>query len=169
MSSQGHCKEERLHVKVRSIDLDAPTLVDHIGRKLLDHLIACRVCTAIFADQRDSIGEAGCVDGRRIVSESQVRWQERRSTLALRHVTDETLDDYLFDRLIGDEREPLEYHAQVCLECSKKIRERETLISCMKMVFRERLHCKILIKPSGGRGRTLSGPRPQRVLYEHVG
>jgi hypothetical protein len=42
-----------------------------------------------------------CVDGRRIVSECQVRGREGRSAVALRHVREETLDDYLFDRLGG--------------------------------------------------------------------
>jgi hypothetical protein len=140
MSSERYSNEGQEYVKVRSIDLDAPQLKDQIDRELLDHLIACRTCSAIFAAQKNSIGEAGCVVGRRIVSQSEVRWQEHRSALALRHATEETLDEYLFDRLTADEIEPLEYHARFCSQCAIRILELETLISCMKVVFRERLN-----------------------------
>jgi hypothetical protein len=165
MSSQRYPNKEQEYLKLRSIDLDAPQLKDQIDRELLDHLLACRTCSAIFAAQRNSIGEAGCVVGRRIVSQSEVRWQEHRFTLALRHVTDETLDEYLFDRLTTDEIEPLEYHARFCTQCANRILERETLISCMKVIFRERLNA-VKSAPSA---QALVGVRcPARAISAYV-
>src|SRR5215475_178395 len=110
MSLERQSDRNDLHVKVRSTNLDAPTLVDQISAELLDHLLACRTCSGIVAAQEHSLGEAGCVEGQRIVSESRVKWQERRANLALKHLTDETLDDYIFDRLAFDERQPIEHH-----------------------------------------------------------
>jgi hypothetical protein len=161
MSSQRYSNEEHEHIKVRSIDLDAPPLIDQIDRELLDHLIACRTCSTVFAAQNNSIEEAGCVVGQCIVSQSQVRWQERRLTLALRHVSDETLDEYLFDRLTPEEMEPLEYHSQLCSLCAKKILERETLIGCLKVIFREKLNT---VRSSSTPQAVVDVRFPERVL-----
>ncbi len=125
-------------MQVRSTNLDAPTLVDHIGAELLDHLIVCKICSLVFAAQEDSIGEAGCVQGRRIVSQSQVKLQERRATLALGHLTEQTLDDYLFNRLTSDERKALEHHIDRCSPCAQEIRQRETLVTLIRTVLSER-------------------------------
>ena len=138
MSFEAQPNQNDLHVKVRSTDLDAPTLVDRISAELLDHLIACRTCSGIFAAQQQSLEEAGCIEGRRIVSESKVRWQERRASLALSHLTDETLDDYIFDRLALDERQPIEHHLRRCPQCAKTIQQRETMATCIKAAFHER-------------------------------
>ena len=125
-------------VKVRSANLDLPTLVDRIGSEMLDHLIDCQTCRATFTAQDRSLGDAGCLEGRRIVSQSRVKWQERRSALARCHITEEILDDYIFDRLTCEEREPLEHHARSCVSCARLISQREALVRCIKAVFRER-------------------------------
>jgi hypothetical protein len=138
MCGERHSNRKDLHVKVRSADLDAPTLVDQISAELLDHLIACRTCSVIFAAQEHSLGEAGCVVVRRISSQAKLRWQERRSILALRHLTEQTLDDYLFDRLSSDERQPLAHHISNCSQCAKTIEERETLATWIRAAFHER-------------------------------
>jgi len=138
MSSEGQPNRKDLHVKVRSADLDAPTLVDQMSAELLDHLTACRTCSGIFAAQEHSLGEAGCLEGQRIVSESKVRWQEHRANLALKHLTDETLDDYLFDRLACDERRPVEHHLRGCPQCAKTIQQRETMAGWIRAAFHER-------------------------------
>jgi hypothetical protein len=140
MSNERDSNPKDLHVKVRSADLDAPTLVDQISAELLDHLMGCRTCSAIFAAQKHSLEEAGCLEGQRIVSESKVRWQQRRANLALRHLTEQTLDDYLFDRLACGEREPVEHHLSCCPQCAKTIQERETLARWLKSAFYEREH-----------------------------
>jgi hypothetical protein len=167
MSSQRYSNKEHEYVKVRSIDLDAPQLKDQIDRELLDHLIACRTCTTIFAAQKNSIGGAGCVVGRRIVSQSEVRRQEHRFTLAVGHVTEETLDEYLFDRLTADEIELLDYHARFCSQCANRILERQRLISCMKAVFRERLNAVKSPSPQTG-GCTISRRRHQCVCNKYA-
>jgi hypothetical protein len=95
MCRERHSNRKDLHVKVRPADLDAPTLVDRISAELLDHLIVCRTCSVIFAAQQHSLGEVGCVEGRGISSQAKLRWQERRSALAIRHLTEQTVDDYL--------------------------------------------------------------------------
>jgi hypothetical protein len=141
MCTERHSNRKDLHVKVRSTDLDAPTLVDQMSAELLDHLIACRNCSVIFAAQEHSLEEAGCVEGQRIVSESKVRWQQRRANLALRHLTEQTLDDYLFDRLACDERQPLEHHLSCCSQCAKAAEEGETLATWIRAAFHERKHC----------------------------
>jgi hypothetical protein len=147
MSSQPYSNKQHLYVKHRSINLERSQLLDQIGGELLDHLISCRTCSAIFADQKNSIGEAGCVLGQRIVSESQ----KHRSRVAPRHVTEETLDDYLFERLTGDQREAVERHAQLCSQCGRKIVELQTLITCMKLAFRDTAApCEIVIESSTG-------------------
>lgn len=138
MSFEQQSNRNDLHVKVRSTDLDAPTLVDRISAELLDHLIACRTCSAAFAAQEHSVEEVGCVEGRRIVSESKVRWQERRANLALRHLTDETLDDYIFDRLAFDERQPIEHHLKGCPQCAKTIQQQRTMATWIRAAFHER-------------------------------
>jgi hypothetical protein len=138
MSAERQSNRKDLHVKVRSADLDAPTLVDRMSAELLDHLIACRRCSGIFAAQGQPLGEAGCVEGQRIVSESKVRWQERRANLALKHLTDEALDDYIFDRLASDERLPVDHHLGGCPQCAKAIQQRETLATWIRAAFHER-------------------------------
>jgi hypothetical protein len=133
------------HVKIRSADLDAPTLVDQISADLLDHLIACRRCLVVFAAQEHSVGEAGCVEGRRISSQTKLRLQERRSSLALQHLTEQTVDDYLFDRLSCDEQQPLAHHLSCCLQCAETIEERKTLATWIRTAFDEesaQLRCK---------------------------
>jgi hypothetical protein len=140
MCVERYSNRKDLHVKVRSADLDAPTLLDQISAELLDHLIACGTCSVIFAAQEHSLGEAGCVEGRRISSQSKLRWQERRSTLALRHLTEQTVDDYLFDRLSYDERQPLAHHISCCSQCAKTLQERETLATWIRAAFHEREH-----------------------------
>jgi hypothetical protein len=75
MCRERHSNRKDLHVKVRPADLDAPTLVDRISAELLDHLIVCRTCSVIFAAQEHSLGEVGCVEGRRISSQVKLRWQ----------------------------------------------------------------------------------------------
>jgi hypothetical protein len=138
MSAKSDNNENHRHVTVRSIDLDAPMLVDQIGAELLDHLIVCRTCLLIFMAQEHSIGEAGCVEGMRIVSQSNVRWQERRSNLAHRHFTEQTLDDYLFDRFTLDERRAIEHHISCCSRCAQEFRQRETLATVIKAALSER-------------------------------
>jgi hypothetical protein len=138
MSSEQPPNRKDLYVKVRSTDLDAPTLVDRINAELLDHLISCRKCSGIFAAQEQSLGETGCVEGQRIVSESKIRWQERRANLALRHLTDETLDDYIFDRLLFDERQPIEHHLRRCPQCARTIEQRRTMATWIRAAFHER-------------------------------
>jgi hypothetical protein len=140
MCAERRSKGKDLRVKVRSADLDAPTLLDQISAELLDHLIACRTCSVIFAAQEHSLGDAGCVEGKRISSRSRLKWQERRSTLALRHLTEQTVDDYLFDRLSCDERQPLAHHISCCSQCAKTIEERETLATWIRAAFYEREH-----------------------------
>jgi hypothetical protein len=138
MSRERSPKPKGIHLKIRSADLDAPTLVDQISAELLDHLITCRTCLAVFAGQEHSVGEAGCVEGRRISSQSKLRWQERRSILALQHLTEQTVDDYLFDRLSCDERQPLAHHISCCLQCAETIAERKTLATWIRRAFDER-------------------------------
>ena len=138
MSTEPQSSRKDLHVKVRSADLDAPTLVDQVNAELLDHLIACRTCSGIFAAQERSLGEAGCIEGQRIISESKVRWQKHRASLAHEHLTDDTLDDYIFDRLVCDEREPIEYHLTRCPQCAQTIQQRETMATWIRAAFQER-------------------------------
>ena len=127
---------------VKSADLDAPALVDQISAGLLDHLIVCRTCSVIFATQTHSLGEAECVEGKRIVSESTVRWKDRGANLALQHLTEQTLDDYIFDRLVDcDERQPLKHHLSYCSQCAKAVEQRETLATWIRAAFHERKHC----------------------------
>jgi len=127
-------------VTVKSADLDVPALVDQISAGLLDHLIVCRTCSAIFAAQKHSLGEAECVEGKRIASESTVRRQDRGANLAPRHLTEQTLDDYIFDRLACDERQPLEHHLSCCSQCAKTAQEQETLATWIRAAFYERKH-----------------------------
>lgn len=117
-------------------------LVDQIGAELLAHLIACGTCSRIFVAQQHSIGDLGCVEGRRIISQSKVKWQERRSNLALRHLADQTLEDYLFDRLTFDEREALEHHTGCCSQCAQELRRRETLVALIRAGLSERRTAK---------------------------
>ena len=138
MSSKNNPNENDLHAKVRSVNLDAPTLVDQIGAELLNHLILCRRCLLIFVAQQDSIGDAGCVVGKRIVSQSELRWQERRSSLALRHLTEQTMDDFLFDRFISDERQAIEHHHRICSQCLQEIQKRATLSALIKAALSRR-------------------------------
>ena len=138
MSAQNNPKENDLRAKVRSVDLDAPMLVDQIGAELLDHLIGCRRCWLIFVAQEDSIGEAGCVEGIRIVTQSEHRWQEWRLTLALEHLTEQTLDDYLFDRFTGDELLAVEHHISCCSGCAQEIHKRAALIALIKATLSRR-------------------------------
>ncbi len=62
--------------------LDVPTLVDRVDKTFLDHLCACRRCSTVFVAQKDSIGNAGCIEGMRIISQSQVASERRKTTLA---------------------------------------------------------------------------------------
>ena len=62
----------------------------------------------------------------------EVRWQEHRANLALRHLTDETLDGYIFDRLTCDERHPIKHHLKGCPQCAKTIQQRETMATWIK-------------------------------------
>jgi len=138
MSAEPHSDEKNLDVKVRSTDLDAAMLVDQIDAELLDHLIVCRACFLTFVAQERSLGEAGCIEWIRIVSQSKVRWQERRLNLALRHLTEQTLDDYLFGRLTGDELQSLDHHIDCCSQCAEYIHQRETLITLIRAALTER-------------------------------
>jgi len=115
-------------------------LVDQITAELLDHLIVCRTCSIIFATQKRSLGEAECVEGKRIALESTFRWQDRGANLSLQHLTEQTLDDYIFDRLACDERQPLEHHLSCCSQCAKAAEERETLATWIRAAFYERKH-----------------------------
>ena len=132
--------QEDPHVRVRPADLDVPVLLDQMSAELLDHLIVCRPCSVVFVTQRHSLGEAECVEGKRIASESTLRWKDRGANLALRHVTEQTLDDYIFDRLACDERQPLEHHLSCCSQCAKTAEERETLATWIRAAFYERKH-----------------------------
>jgi hypothetical protein len=128
---------EPLNVKVRSANLDLPTLVDRIGEELLDHLCACHRCSAVFAAQEHSLANAGCIVGMRMVSESRVKWAQRKAALALGHVTAETLDDYLFNRLTVEEKAAVNDHVSFCIHCANEFSGRETLITCIKAAFCE--------------------------------
>ena len=138
MSFEPRSNRNDLRVKVRSTDLDAPTLMDQISAELLDHLIACRTCASIVAAQEQSVEDAGCVEGKRIVSESKIKWQERRANLALTHLTDETLDDYIFDRLAFDERQPIEHHLRGCPQCARAIQQCREMAAWIRAAFHER-------------------------------
>lgn len=137
MYAERQSNRKDLHCKVRAANLDAPTLVDRISGELLDHLLACRTCSSIFAGQEQSLEEAGCLEGQRMISESRVRWQERRANLAFNHLTDETLDDYLFGRLACDERQAAKHHLSRCPRCAKAIEQRETLATWIRAAFEE--------------------------------
>lgn len=138
MFAETQSNRKHIQCKIRAADLDAPTLVDRISAELLDHLVACRTCAGIFAGQEQSLEEAGCIEGQRIISKSKVRWEERRANLALRHLTDETLDDYLFGRLACDEWQSVKRHLGSCPRCAKAIQQRETLATLIRAAFRER-------------------------------
>ena len=140
MCAEGVPNRKDLHVTVRSSDLDTPALVDQITAELLDHLIVCRTCSAIFAAQEHSLEETECVEGKRITSESKVRCQDQEANLAIRHLTEQSLDDYIFDRLACDQRQPLEHHLSCCSWCAKTVQERETLATWIRTAFYERKH-----------------------------
>ena len=146
---------------VRSADLDTSALVDQISAELLEHLIVCRTCSVIFAAQERSIGEAGCVEGKRIASESTVRRNGRKVNRALRHLTEQTLDDFIFDRLACDERQPLEHHLSCCSQCAKTAEERETLATWIRAAFYERKHG---VKPPSNPAVVLQAQRSASAL-----
>lgn len=127
-------------MQLRSADLDTRTLVDEISAEMLDHLIACRTCSAIFAAQQHSLGETECVEGKQIASESVGRRQHRNSDLATRHVSEESLDDCIFDRLASDKQQALDYHLHCCSQCAKTAKEREIMASWLKAAFYQREH-----------------------------
>ena len=125
---------------VKSADIDLPVLVDQIGAELLEHLIVCRTCSAIFVGQEHSLGEAGCVEGKRIASESAVARKGREVSRVPQHLTEQTLDDFAFDRLAGDERQSLEDHLRACSQCAKAAEQRNTLTIWIRAAFFERKH-----------------------------
>ena len=127
-------------MKLRSADLDTRTLVDEISAKMLDHLIACRICSAIFAAQQHSLGETECVEGKQIASESAGRRQHRNPNLVTRHVSEESLEDYIFERLAFDEQRALDYHLGCCSQCAKTAKEQEILASWLRAAFYPREH-----------------------------
>lgn len=127
-------------MKLRSADLDTGTLVDEISTEMLDHLIACRSCSAIFAAQQHSLGETECVEGKQIASESAGRRQHRKANLGTRHITEEILDDDIFDRHAPDEQQALDYHLGCCSQCAKTAKEREILPSWLRAAFYQREH-----------------------------
>jgi len=96
MPIESQLSRKDLDLRVRGTDPDNPKLVDEIGVELLDHLIVCRTCFAIFAAQKRSLEEVGCVEGRRIVLQSKVKWHERRVDLHRRHQAEKTLDNCIF-------------------------------------------------------------------------
>jgi hypothetical protein len=53
-------------------------------------------------------------------------------------LTEQTVDDYLFDRLSSDERQPISHHISNCSQCAKTIEERETLATWIRAAFHER-------------------------------
>jgi hypothetical protein len=95
MCGERYSNRKDFHVKIRSADLGAATLINEVSADLLDHLIACRRCSIIFAAQEHSLREAGCVEGQRISSRTKLRSQERRLFPALQHLTEQKVDDYL--------------------------------------------------------------------------
>jgi hypothetical protein len=137
MAVERRPNEYPIPVKVKTVNLDAPTLVDQIGKGLLDHLAKCQRCFSIFAAQEESIEYSGCIEGRRIVSESQVKWEARRQVLALRHLTVEVIEEYLFDRLTEGEKAAVECHAESCSRCGNELRDRRTLIGCIRAALRQ--------------------------------
>jgi hypothetical protein len=128
------------YVTVKSADIDSPALVDQISAELLEHLIVCRTCSAIFAAQEHSLGTAGCVEGKRIASESAIRRKSREVNRAHEHLTEQTLDDFIFHRLICDERQSLEHHLSCCSQCAKAAEQRETLATRISAAFFKRKH-----------------------------
>lgn len=125
-------------MKLGSANLDTRTLVDEISAEMLDHLIACRTCAAIFAAQQHSLGETECVEGKQIAFESVGRREHRNPKLATRHLSEESLDDYIFDRLASDEQQALDYHLRCCSQCAKTAKEQEILASWLKAAFNQR-------------------------------
>lgn len=138
MATTHETSSYQVPVRLRTVDLDAPTLVDRIGGLLLDHIASCQTCSSVFAAQQKSISAAGCVEGKRIVSELEIRWESERTIVALRHVTEELLDNYLFGRLSAGELQALDSHAASCSICLNKIDRRRGLIACIKAAFEKR-------------------------------
>jgi hypothetical protein len=132
MAVEGQPNNYPIPVKVKTVNLDAPTLVDRIGKGLLDHLGKCQRCFLIFAAQEESIECSGCMEGRRIVSESQVKWEQRQSLLALQQLTGDVIEEYLFDRLTEGEKAAVECHATSCFRCGNELRDRRALIGCIR-------------------------------------
>ena len=127
-------------MKLRSADLDTRTLVDEISAKMLDHLIACRTCSAVFAAQQHSLEETECVEGKQITSESVGRRRHRNPNLVTRHVSQEILDDYIFDRLASDERQRVENHLNSCSQCAEAGEQQKILVSSIRAAFYQQEH-----------------------------
>jgi hypothetical protein len=135
MAVDGRSNKNLVPVRVKTVDLASKTLVDRIGEILLGHLSECQTCFSVFAAQIVSLEQAGCVEGKRILSQSQLDWEEHRSKLALQHLTRDVLEDYVFNRLTTGEKEALESHASWCADCRREIKDRRALVECMKLAF----------------------------------
>lgn len=126
-------------MKLRSAHLNTPALVNEISAEMLDHLIACRTCSAVFAAQQHSLGGTECVEGKQIAAESERR-QRRDANFATRHITEEILDDYIFDRLAFDEQQALDCHLGCCSRCAKTVKEQKILASLLRAAFYQPEH-----------------------------
>jgi hypothetical protein len=109
--------------------------VNQIGSQLFDHLIACGTCRAIFAGQKRSLEEAGCIEGRLIVQQTKIKSHEGPVDLKHGCPTDENLDNYIFGRCTSNEQESLAEHLDACSLCAEEIRRRETMRTLLKAVL----------------------------------
>ena len=57
--------------------------------------------------------------------------------LALRHLTGDVIEEYLFDRLTEGEKAAVEFHAESCFRCRNELKDRRTLIGCIRAALRQ--------------------------------
>ena len=127
-----------LSIRVKGTKIDTTQEPDDFSNQLIDHVCECLECLMTVIKQRTSLVEAGCPGFLSLLVAAQKYPDSARSPLMNVHLTEDTIEEYCFNRLTFIEVKVLEGHLAVCRDCNRRIEHRKRFVHLIKAAFRQR-------------------------------
>jgi hypothetical protein len=112
----------KLDVHVKTMDLDFPSSFEEMTQALMEHILECRHCLRVASAGIDiSLQQAGCEACKQIFSRFYSELQVRQELASAAHLSEETIEEYCFNRLSEQEGTLFEQHLRMCPSCAGRV------------------------------------------------
>jgi hypothetical protein len=121
-----------LKVSVASLDMAFPKSIEEMEGLLTRHVLSCRHCLAMALFREEALAETGCDEYTGMLNRMHSVLRVQNALECDKHIDEDALEEYCFNRLTESESEKLEEHVLGCPECAERLEDRFEFIACMK-------------------------------------